>query len=68
VSAGTGSPEENGHGDKNHIFMIQLVIVLLACTRTDGLDPVNKSSAGLALRGYDTVAYFTENNHHEGES
>jgi YHS domain-containing protein len=42
--------------------MIQLVIVLLACTRTNGLDPVNKSSAGLALRGYDTVAYYTENN------
>jgi YHS domain-containing protein len=49
-------------GTKNHIFMIQLVIVLLACTRSDSLDPVNKSSAGLALRGYDTVAYFTENN------
>jgi hypothetical protein len=29
-------------GTKKHIFMFQLVIVLLACTRTHGLDPVNK--------------------------
>ncbi len=26
----------------------------------EGLDPINKISGGLALRGYDTVAYFQE--------
>jgi hypothetical protein len=30
--------------------------------RVEGVEPVNKDKAGLALRGYDAVAYF-----HEGE-
>jgi YHS domain-containing protein len=49
-------------GTRKYIILIYMAYFLLACTRTDGLDPVNKSSAGLALKGYDTVAYFTENN------
>ena len=36
--------------------------VLLACAAwaADPADPVNKNRKGIALRGYDPVAYFTE--------
>jgi hypothetical protein len=40
--------------------VVFLLAVLAACSRTEGLDPVNKSSAGLAMKGYDAVAYFKE--------
>jgi hypothetical protein len=33
-----------------------------------GVEPVNKSSAGLALRGYDAVAYFREGAPAEGSA
>lgn len=37
-----------------------LVPAVLAFAGPGGLDPVNKTGAGLALKGYDAVAYFTE--------
>jgi YHS domain-containing protein len=45
-----------------YILLVYFILILAACTRTDGLDPVNKTSGGVALKGYDPVAYFTENN------
>lgn len=45
---------------RKYILPIYLTFFLLACTRTDGLDPVNKAPTDLALKGYDAVAYFKE--------
>lgn len=49
------------------IFPVAAVAVVAAVAigafglrRAEGVEPVNKTSAGLALRGYDTVAYFRE--------
>jgi hypothetical protein len=39
-----------------------------AIKATNGLDPVNKIEGGLALKGYDTVAYFQEGNAVEGSA
>ena len=36
--------------------------------RADGIDPVNQTSSGLALRGYDAVAYFRESGPAEGHA
>ena len=36
--------------------------------RADGVEPVNKQSDGLALRGYDAVAYFREGAAVEGRA
>jgi YHS domain-containing protein len=37
-----------------------LFVVVIACTRSSAVDPVNTTSAGLAIKGYDTVAYSLE--------
>ena len=39
-----------------------------AIKATNGLDPVNKIEGGLALKGYDTVAYFQEGKALEGRT
>jgi len=36
--------------------------------RAEGVEPVNRSSDGLALRGYDAVAYFSEGAAVEGRA
>ena len=36
--------------------------------RAEGVEPVNRSSEGLALRGYDAVAYFSEGAAVEGRA
>ena len=36
--------------------------------RAEGVEPVNKDKAGLALRGYDAVAYFREGEAAEGRA
>lgn len=46
---------------RRYSVLLYLVAFLLACTKSNGLDPVNKSAVGLGLKGYDAVAYFTEN-------
>jgi YHS domain-containing protein len=37
-----------------------LVVMLIGATSFASADPVNRSGAGLALDGYDPVAYFTD--------
>jgi YHS domain-containing protein len=46
---------------RRYLYLVCLAPFLLACTTSRGLEPVNKTAAGLALKGYDPVAYFTEN-------
>ena len=57
------------------IFPVIAVVVGIAAAigafnlrRADGVEPVNKGSAGLALRGYDAVAYFKEGAAAEGRA
>jgi len=47
---------------------LAVAIGALGLRRVDGVEPVNKSSAGLALRGYDAVAYFREGAAVEGRA
>jgi YHS domain-containing protein len=45
-----------------------VAVAFMACSRTArvGFDAVNKTADGLAIRGYDAVAYFDSNNAVEG--
>ncbi len=47
---------------KKMISLLLLLLFYIACSNSlsGGVDPVNKNDKGLALRGYDAVAYFTE--------
>ncbi len=47
---------------------IAVAVGVFNLRRPDGIEPVNKSSAGLALRGYDAVAYFREGAAAEGRA
>jgi hypothetical protein len=47
---------------------IAAAIGVFGLKRAEGVEPVNKSSAGLALRGYDAVAYFREGAAVEGHA
>ncbi|HKX82747.1 MAG TPA: YHS domain-containing (seleno)protein [Pyrinomonadaceae bacterium] len=38
--------------------LIGIAIALAGCGKTGGVEVVNKAADGLALRGFDTVAYF----------
>ena len=47
---------------------IAVAIGVFGLKRADGVEPVNKSSDGLALRGYDAVTYFREGAAVEGRA
>lgn len=54
---------------KNLIYVAIIAVVgicAVACSKTEGVAKVNTSSDGLAVRGYDAVAYFTLQNAVEG--
>ena len=46
-------------------LIVAASLALAACKQ--GVDPVNKAADGLALGGYDSVAYFTEGKAVEGD-
>ena len=48
-------------------MFIGIAIAFAACTKTDGIVGVNKTSGGLALRGFDAVAYFAVDNAVKGD-
>jgi hypothetical protein len=57
------------------IFPVIAVVVGIAAAigafnlrRADGVEPINQVSAGVALRGYDAVAYFREGGPVEGRT
>jgi len=57
------------------VFPVAVVVIVTAVgigafglRRADGVEPVNRSSDGLALRGYDAVAYFREGAAVEGRA
>jgi YHS domain-containing protein len=47
-------------GIKGIIVTAILSIVVIACTRSSAIEPINATSDGLAIKGYDPVAYFFE--------
>lgn len=47
--------------NRNYFALFFVATIVLACAKSPGLDPVNKTAAGLALKGYDAVAYFKDN-------
>lgn len=56
----------------NRTFLIFLMIAVIAatlaaCSVTKGVEKVNKTDDGLALRGFDAVAYFAVNEAVKGE-
>jgi len=47
-------------GHKNIFFSLLLILTALACTGTSPVAHVNATPEGIAIKGYDPVAYFTE--------
>ena len=47
--------------ERRYLPLLRWMVVTVACTSPQGLDPVNKTGAGVAMRGFDPVAYFAEN-------
>lgn len=50
------------------VMGIAVGIGVFGLGRAEGVEPVNRSSDGLALRGYDAVAYFSEGAAVEGRA
>jgi YHS domain-containing protein len=48
--------------------MIGAIILFVACSKPDGVKPVNTVANNVALKGYDPVAYFSENKAVEGKA
>jgi YHS domain-containing protein len=44
----------------NRRFLLSLGIALLPVLAASAADPINKSGSGVAIKGYDAVAYFTD--------
>lgn len=40
-------------------FLLLVILITVSCTRTTAIPPVNVTSEGVAIKGYDAVAYFT---------
>ena len=52
---------------KKIVFLLILsVISFSACTKSEGVNQVNTTSENVAIKGFDTVAYFTAQNAIEG--
>lgn len=41
------------------VLIAGIAAALAACSRTEGVEKVNKDAEGLAIRGFDAVAYYT---------
>jgi YHS domain-containing protein len=49
-------------------FVLAIGLISFACAGTKGFEMIHKGADNLALHGYDTVAYFTENRAVEGKT
>ena len=47
--------------------VIGVAIFFASCSKSEGIKPVNTGANNIALKGYDAVAYFTENKPVEGK-
>ena len=50
------------------VINVFVVVSVLASTAVLAVDPVNRTRTGLAIKGYDPVAYFTESKPVKGSS
>jgi YHS domain-containing protein len=50
-----------------YLLLMCAAIATAACSRREGLAPINSDGSGLAVRGYDTVAFFAENSAIQGK-
>jgi YHS domain-containing protein len=48
-------------GVRTLLFIVLMVAFSFACTKTGPVPPVNVTTEGVAIKGYDPVAYFTDN-------
>ncbi|GAB4388094.1 MAG: hypothetical protein Kow0025_05280 [Thermodesulfovibrionales bacterium] len=39
---------------------LTLALFALSCQRASGIEPINTTAGGVAIKGYDTVAYFLD--------
>ena len=49
------------------LFASFVAVAIVACSKTEAFQPINKTSDGKALSGFDPVAYFTVENAVEGD-
>lgn len=52
----------------NRFVFILVAAATLSAAKDGGVDPVNKNWRGLAVKGYDVVAYFTDSRPVEGSA
>lgn len=50
------------------IFSLLFILSALSCARTTTVTPVNTTPDGVAIKGYDPVAYFTQNKPVQGSA
>ena len=50
------------------IFSLLFILSTVSCARTTAVAPVNTTPEGLAIKGYDPVAYFTQNRPVQGSA
>ena len=59
----------NFHADSNNVLFTAISLTIMLCaTGAFAVDKINKDSFGVAIKGYDTVAYFTESRAVKGKS
>jgi YHS domain-containing protein len=47
-------------GNKHAFFAVLIILTALSCAKTSSITPINSNAEGVAIKGYDPVAYFTE--------
>jgi len=50
------------------IFSLLLILTFVSCTRITAVAPVNATTDGVAIKGYDPVAYFTQSKPVQGSA
>ena len=52
----------------NILLSSLFILSFVSCTRTTAISPVNTTDEGVAIKGYDPVAYFTQNKPVQGSA
>jgi YHS domain-containing protein len=45
---------------RNGIFLAVMLFVAFSCVKSSAVEPINTTADGVAIKGYDPVAYFLE--------
>lgn len=49
-------------------FLVGIIISFAACAKTEGVKPINTTAENVAIKGFDTVAYFKDKLPKEGKA